>query len=223
MISKIKKFFSNQTGQSLLELIVAMAIINVGLFAVWALFLSNFSGEQEAKARIVGVNLAREGVEAVKNIRDSNWLRLEDNKRCGQNLCSWDYGLVGPGGDDTAILVDLFETSGEARLDFGPDSLNDNSTKIFIDQSLAKGFFIQHPSGSAQTGQPTIYRRLITLDDICCSDINGDGDCDDNAFKACSETTGSLKVGLEVSSRVQWLLNGKSREVVAEDHLFNWK
>src|SRR3989344_8435958 len=101
--------FKNQSGQSLLELVVAIAVITVGLFSVWNLFISNFNGEQEAGARILAVNLAREGIEIVKNIRDSNWLAIENNDPCSSNPCYWDSGLdIDADGDGTAIIANMF-------------------------------------------------------------------------------------------------------------------
>ena len=88
-VRKIK----SQKGQGLMELIVAMAVIIVGLFSVWALFFSNFNGEQEAETRMIASNLAREGIEAVKNIRDSNWLAVENNVV----NASWDSGFNNSG------------------------------------------------------------------------------------------------------------------------------
>ena len=51
MINLFKKFKINQRGQSLVELIVAVAVINIGLFSVWSLFLVNFNAEKEAEMR----------------------------------------------------------------------------------------------------------------------------------------------------------------------------
>jgi len=73
------KINNDNRGQTLVELIVAIAIIEIGLFSVWSLFYVNFNAEREAEMRIVGVNLSREGVEVVKSVRDSNWLKSADN------------------------------------------------------------------------------------------------------------------------------------------------
>ncbi|MEK7653088.1 MAG: hypothetical protein AAB358_01220 [Patescibacteria group bacterium] len=209
MFKEIKK----QKGQGLLELIIAIGVITVGLFAVWNLFLSNFSGEEEARARIIGVNLAREGVEAVKNIRDSNWLKVEENEEGAE----WDSGLSG---DGTAVVSDLFTEN--LRLDFAPNNINGDAAKLFINSD---GFF-----DSDSGGQPTAYRRLITLSDICCADNEGglsDLKCDDNIFTETESgipcASGLLKIGIKVKSEVAWQVNGKPRNITAEDDLFNWK
>lgn len=60
-------------GFTLIEIVVALSIVSVGILATLA--SANFSqNASTANVRTaVGINLAREGIEAVRNIRDSNW------------------------------------------------------------------------------------------------------------------------------------------------------
>ena len=202
-------FKKNQRGQTLMEVLVAIAMINLGLFAVWALFMSNYNGEKEAEARIIGANLAREGVEAVKNIRDSNWLKIEDN-----DWMAWDAGLSN---DGSAIIDNLF--TGSVELDFGPNNVNEEAARLYLN---AAGFF-DHDS----TGQFTPYSRLITIRQICCPNNISDLKCDDYslAVKEAGEVceTNELKIGLDIYSNVRWDYGGRRRNFVAQDQLFNWR
>jgi type II secretory pathway pseudopilin PulG len=222
----------NQQGQGLIELIVAIAVVNIGLFSVWALFLSNFAGEQEAKARIIGVNLAREGIEVVKNIRDSNWLKIESNEECDGGVCFWDTGLNNPSDDKTAIIVDLFNETQEAKLDFSANDFTDHGTRVFMiggseGGSSNDGFFIQTAATDGLTVLPTAYRRLLTLESIYCQDNDPqDFKCDNNEFKTLpnfSTADNLLKVGLDVKSEVHWIISGQERQLAVEDQIFNWK
>lgn len=203
-----------------MELLVAISIISIGLFGVWNLFLSNFSGEQEAKARIIGSNLAREGIEAVKNMRDSNWLRVSVNDdTCGENgdeLCRWDYGFEG---DGTAIVRNVLNQD-YVTLDYLPVDIDSQEVKLFLDSN---GFY-SHDQSGLYSG----YNRLIIIRDVCCSDSDLNLKCDTagafnikNIAERC--TTGELKVGMDVQSIVVWEINGRRREVTAEDQLFNWR
>ena len=81
----MKKFLSSQLGQGLLEMVFAIGILLIVVAAILALTTSNIVGQKESEFQIVANNLAREGIEVVRNIRDSNWLG-------GQ---AWDQGLVG--------------------------------------------------------------------------------------------------------------------------------
>jgi len=200
-----------------MELIVAIGIISVGLFAVWSLFLSNFSGEQEARMRIIGANLAREGVETVKNIRDSNWLHLDANDPCFYDgvefdPCLWDSGLT----TENNIILNLL--SADRYLGEGTDG------RLYLD---GDGIYVHDPVGNTKTN----FSRLITINSICCVDTNGGGDllCDDYTDDFTVKDSGQscegnkLKIGIDIKSTVSWRAGNKNRQTVAQDQLFNWK
>jgi len=62
-------------AQGLLETIIAIGVMMTGLISVMALVISNLNTQREAATRYQAVNLAREGIELVRNRRDSNWLQ----------------------------------------------------------------------------------------------------------------------------------------------------
>ncbi len=214
---------SNKKGQGLIELIIAIAVISTGLFSVWTLFQSNFNGEQEAKARVVGANLAREGLEAVKNIRDSNWLHGDENQYDEEgNFWEWDHGLAT--GDH--IVSGLFTTTTDGSYD-GMASLvsisgaGDPATKLYLDDS---GFFVSDDSGSYSG-----YSRLVTIRNICCQSSEGEDvvreQCSSQAFEVTSDGCASdqAKIGLDVASMVSWQVEGKARSITMQEQLFNWR
>ena len=211
----ITEKISKQAGQSLLELIIAIGMVTTGLFGVWALFLSNYAGEREAQMHIIGANLAREGIEVVKNIRDSNWLFIDDNSPCDyngsvSNPCRWDSGLEATNN----IIGNLL---GEAvYLEGGDDG------QLYID---ADGFYTHD-----DTGAKTPYQRVITLRAICCLDNTPqDLVCDNFSDEFIIEAEGqscsinSLKIGVDAHSRVSWQVKGRSQSVVIQEQLYNWK
>ena len=68
MMGKMK-----QRGQSLMEAIVAIAILLMVVIAVLALTISGVTGQKNNEQQVIANNLAREGIELVRNLRDSNW------------------------------------------------------------------------------------------------------------------------------------------------------
>jgi type II secretory pathway pseudopilin PulG len=64
----------NQSGQTLIETIAAIAILVSALSSAVGLAIYSMRDNERAKAQIIAMNLAREGVEAVRNMRDTNWL-----------------------------------------------------------------------------------------------------------------------------------------------------
>lgn len=194
--SLVKKI--NQRGQGLLELIVAIGIITGALMSILTLTTSSVGQAEESGTMIVASNLAREGVEVVRNIRDTNW--LVGNKK-------WDSGLAA-GNDYTAIAVFDLDTM-EWHLEFAPDNMNDDATKLY----LSNGVYNQNDL--AGTGNLTKYRRLITLDEICASgEIRESG-------QSCDPS--NIKIGIRVTAEINWFVKGIPRKIIVEDRIYNWR
>ena len=65
--------FSNQTGQSLLEVIIALAIFAlIGSFMA-PFIVESFVGLERGGEQTQAEALAQEGIEAVRSIKDSAW------------------------------------------------------------------------------------------------------------------------------------------------------
>jgi hypothetical protein len=200
------KINNDNRGQTLVELIVAIAIIEIGLFSVWSLFYVNFNAEREAEMRIVGVNLSREGVEVVKSVRDSNWLKSADNilNSVGQ-IWSWDEGLA-PGTYAVNYNSDVLGLEGQDQLYYD-----------------ANGFFTH-----IDTGPPAPFKRQIMLKNICCVDSSPqDLICDNNAHADYQIVDAGgdcqLKIGINVVTITSWFVRGQQRRSIIEDNLYNWK
>ena len=69
---------SNHHGQGLLEAIIAIGIILTATIASLTLIVSSIEASRGVRERLIASNLAREGIEAVRAVRDSNWLADRD-------------------------------------------------------------------------------------------------------------------------------------------------
>src|SRR3990167_10853612 len=63
-----------EKGFTLLESLVAVAILTVGISTAALLVVQSIQVGGKIQKRIVAAHLAQEGVEVIRNIRDSNWL-----------------------------------------------------------------------------------------------------------------------------------------------------
>lgn len=70
------KFASQKyaAGFTLLESLVAVAILTTGISTAALLVTQSIKAGDRIQKRIVAAHLAQEGVEVIRNIRDSNWL-----------------------------------------------------------------------------------------------------------------------------------------------------
>jgi len=71
-----------------MEVIIAIAIISVGLLVLVSLLSFGISSLGSAENKMIAIGLAQEGIEITRNIRDTNWLL---NKRSPSN---WTDGLA---------------------------------------------------------------------------------------------------------------------------------
>jgi type II secretory pathway pseudopilin PulG len=202
--------FKNRPGQSLIELLAAIAVIQIGLFSVWSLFLANYNSTQESKLRIVGINLAREGIEIVKNQRDSNWLKrannliIKDAEEGKDYFWTWDNELA-----DKEYAVSY---------DQGLIELDGSNSQLILDKSFYSSF--------NSNGSSTPYSRKISINSICCVDSNPqDYKCDDSQFfdPKAQEKICDLRIGINVLSEVSWAIGGHKRTAVIEENLYDWQ
>ena len=82
-------------GFTIVELLVVILIISIGITGSYALVGNIFASSSLMAQRLSAAYLAQEGIEIVRNIRDSNWV----------NGDSWDDGL--PFGDFEADYTAL--------------------------------------------------------------------------------------------------------------------
>lgn len=153
-------------GFTLVEALVAVAVLTVALTPVFAQVTASFRLARTIEQNLVASTLAQEGVELVRGMRDDNW--FADNRfKQGFDACANGCRVV-------------FDDSAPLPLDANPPLQVDTQGRYRY-------------SG----GTDTPYSRRVTIEDV---------------------SDGHVKV----VSKVTWNIGGTVREVVVEDHLFDW-
>lgn len=214
-------------GFTLLEMLIALSVISVGVMAAFTLSTANLNTAKANGQRILAANLAREGVEFIRNVRDTNWLRIESNLDCypdtiGTQLCTWDYGL-----DQTTSTISFetpFADFSQAPLINPPGGVNEVK-ECFADDTCALDE--KNESGKSHLylqrndpGTRINMARLIILKAICY-----DLDKDETVYSGvvdCPETH-KEKIGLQVTSQVFWRDFSKDHILEVVDELYNWR
>lgn len=75
------KIFKNNRGETIAETIIALSILAIGITLSATLMANNLRNMNVSKNRVVAVNIAREGIEAMRNVRDTNWLKFSGKRR----------------------------------------------------------------------------------------------------------------------------------------------
>jgi len=96
--------FSRKKGFTLLEILVIVIVISVGLMAIISLLTYSLNYVQKSRQRIISINLAREGMESIYQIRDTNRQRRAGRKeqcrlKINPLVDSWNDGCM----NDTRI------------------------------------------------------------------------------------------------------------------------
>lgn len=71
--------FTNSRGNSIIEVIVVMLVLTTGLTGAYTILSSGKTLALTTENRIKAVNIAREGIEAVENIRNTNWIKFSSD------------------------------------------------------------------------------------------------------------------------------------------------
>jgi prepilin-type N-terminal cleavage/methylation domain-containing protein len=77
MSSKLR----SQSGFTLIEVVIALSVVTVGLLSTLVVANTTVRASDDNERKVTATNLAREGLELVRNIRDSNWQLLADEQR----------------------------------------------------------------------------------------------------------------------------------------------
>jgi len=195
------KIIKDNQGQGFMEVIVAIAIMLIGIVAILILTSYNLTAANYGEKRLIASNLAREALEAVRNMRDSNWLANDP----------WDDDFDFDGDAAPAYFIVDFvadETGGSYSLAPAAEIATCGpACKLYLHTST----FNHEEEGGTDSG----FSRNIEVRDICTNDL-------DVVDQACSGQ--SDRVGLAVTAKVQWRAgNGDIRQVVIEDRLFAWR
>ena len=218
---------SQVSGFTLIELIIALGVFTTGIVAAFTLAISNLNLAKQNFHRTAGANLAREGVELVRNIRDSNWLAIDANADVDGNagngiqLYEWDTGLKEPSFTffKVSVATDIF------ALGYGTFPLTTCSGDTEMDACMANcgnecqlkkdsnGFYTAHGSlGGARTP----FYRAIELESICLIGLVEHTEDRD-------ECNAGEKIGIKVTSRVAWQGKGGLEHIDVVENLYNWR
>lgn len=139
--------YKNHKGFTLLEITVVIYIISLGLIGIMSLVNQNIQVSYINKNELIASQLAQEGLELVRNIRDSNWLK--------------EYNWKNGNGTDNKTDIVQSDGSYNYTIDYLGninESINSiDNARLYINGS---GFYNHISSGT-----PTPFYRLIEVID----------------------------------------------------------
>lgn len=142
----MRKLLKKQNGETLIEVIFAFLLFFSVIVSLISADLYFSRAQVSETGRLVAGQLAREGVEGIRNLRDSNWLAGLD----------WDNGLFAAAGQ--------IEIKGIIEWNPADSSLIFNSDFSEPQPLYSHGSYW---NGATVGGTPLGFSRLITLERVC--------------------------------------------------------
>lgn len=206
-------------GFSLVEAIMSITILLVGVLAVVSLGIAMVSQARFTNAQVVASQLAREGVEVVRALRDSNWLEAED-----AGGVDWNDGLF-LGTDYSAVLE--WDSSLNAwvvdfdAIDFGSCATGFDCTRLYSNTATFES--AQFSAVPPATWIETEYQRLVRLFPVCRSLADETIETTLTADGTTCISGSEEQVGIDVQVEVRWEEKGISRSTLVEEYIYDWK
>ncbi len=189
----------SQAGITLIGVLVATLVFVTILIATMNLLGRTTREVGRSREQFIATNLAREGLELVQHVRDTNFFSPSVP---GTN--TWTDRAILPGMpalclNDTPHTITIEpDTTG---LSSAGVIIRDGTTSMQPQLYLDAGHY-----NNSQNGQPTDFRREITIE---CDQRN-------------ATTPGSENEHIKVTARVTWQSRGAGHEVTLRTHLYNW-
>jgi type II secretory pathway pseudopilin PulG len=210
--SFLKTLIRSKSAETLAEVIIALTVFSLASTAIAKMVVISVNATSEGEERLVAYNLAREGVELVRNLRDTNWLRFPGNhEECWDTLNATDAAKCGTSkkldnkGKYT-VGVELTDTTKLMSLRIKNMAENPNPDDYLyafpLETDPDMKLYTNDSSGGKET--KTIYRRYIEVE---------------KAKDNLSETSDNI---LTIHSTVLWEWKGQGKKIVFSSRLKNF-
>jgi len=139
---------NNSQGLTLMETTIALGILMIGVLATVTLLLATFNYAQQSEQEIVVVNLAREGIEIVRAMRNSE----DPNKASDVNIFdnSYDNQKFHLDSDDANTVVSM--------------ALNSATGANTASACSQCQLYLNDGKYTHTAGQATNFKRMITIE-----------------------------------------------------------
>jgi type II secretory pathway pseudopilin PulG len=207
----MKKIYKN-SGESLIEVVVATVIVSMVIIAGASFFTRALDLNINIKNRVIASGLAQEGLEMVRHTRDTNWLKYSGNRR-EKWLCI-----------DTPTNLDVCQGSGTSPVVLSLDTpatfsfIEDGGRHFLLATNQAADFRLYENVGvdGLSHNNPTgavasLFSRKITLE------LEQEGNCD-----TATSSVADCEDVLNVISEVYWRDAEGGQSVTLQTKLYDF-
>ncbi|MFH1375367.1 MAG: prepilin-type N-terminal cleavage/methylation domain-containing protein [Patescibacteria group bacterium] len=214
----------SRRGETLVEVLVSLMLLVVGSLGAVRLFGMAAINNELTKERVIATNLAREGLEAVRSVRDTNWLRFAGERRkCWNNIeaaqCLDDNGDSVP----NQPITHKQQYRAEFEANFRWKLVPVGTDEVFVDRlNLQNGINGKDADYRLKLDANNLYSHTGATDTFYFREIYTEYLNDTATAESIASPQESSNV-LRVTSRVEWYDRGKFSDVtlstIITDHL----
>lgn len=224
----------NYKSQGMIESLVAITVVVVGLVSILTLVVFNLRVQVYSHDMLIATNLAKEGIEVVRSIRDTNWLNGND----------WDQDLIidetfpNPIGDEKGFLFlntatwngynnvyylifNQLACSWDACVFNESTVVGSRPAQMYLSTKDDRTIYDQFSSFNDNITVATKFYRVVFVNEICLDDGNEEYIL--TVWNEHCEDFTDERIGLQIISKVGWYDKDIMRTVEAEEWIYNWR
>jgi prepilin-type N-terminal cleavage/methylation domain-containing protein len=202
-----------EKGFTIIELVISIAILSVGLVGIFGAFSVVAILTSDVEKNLVASYLSQEGMEIVRNIRETNWLNMDN---CDGESCdyTWVDGLT------TGSINYSINCTGGCQADYkAKGSGSGNSLNVYTGSgnylNIDENGFYSYDSYGVLTSSG--FKRKIFI--TCLPS----GDCNlDHIIKVRTEVSWDKKANILLNAGAQAGTCGAYNCIATEGVLYNW-
>ncbi len=198
----MQKYSKQNSGFTIIELAVSIFILSVAVIGIFTAFSIVTILTSESVDRLGAIYLAQEGMEIVRNIRDTNWIKM---KSCAEGE-DCDYAWLDGLSCETGCEVDYTSYLAAAS---GNRYLNND----------ANGFYSYNGCASGVTSCQTKFKRRVVITPVADSDGLSDHIAKAFVYVSWDQKATILNAGGKTADQASCPGSGC---VVVEEILYDW-
>jgi len=210
----LEKNSQKRSGFTLIENIIAFTILTITILAASNLLSSSIKQSQENTLRLQAYLLAEQGIEASRNIRDSQWMQNISFDNTQTEL--WGGNSFYPKSDSQEIAINPIYNSLNTVTGRPFEILSGTKSQLYLDNSLGFARYTHTPNST-----PSPFKRTITVSKQF-QDLNKLAKLNQaqNNFDSQQNIEDNI---LLIKSVVEYEFRGKTKTVELQELLSDWK
>jgi prepilin-type N-terminal cleavage/methylation domain-containing protein len=230
MLNIINKISCNKRGFTLVEVMIGMMILTVAIVSASNLLTGIIDSNRNNLTTLQAYYLSQEGLEMVRNIRDTNWLHNKDwlgkdsealwggkfevGKEYAVEMRNASASGIYSQPDQAGIAPTMGSIGGQSPWRIGV--ANSVNTKLYK-HGISTNPSLDSVSQGADPDANFNFERKIIISDYKCDDLKTKSNI------PCPDDKGGMAAYVLVQSKVEWTIGSKPRELILSEVLSNWK